>query len=318
MSDQMTLSAGADRHPNFDHLAVYHDGDDDLAALLTPEIARALGDGDAVLVCSPRPVWQLISSQLGSASKDVEYVPDDVRYDHPNLAMRILHDFVRDRTRAGARATCSIGAIPLDVDLIRVADWMRYERAVNDVLQHLPLRAVCTYDLATTPSELLDHARCVHSSGHADSQAQLDREPEHSVPPIELPTPEPLLRLDVHGSRSARQTVVAAYADVLDDDARRDLALIVSELVSNALNYGSPPVTLSAWYDAATNTSVLDVSDHGHGIDDPFVDLRPPRKRAGGAGMWIVGQLSERLTSQRVDGVHHVTALLRHRPQSNA
>jgi anti-sigma regulatory factor (Ser/Thr protein kinase) len=82
--------------------------------------------------------------------------------------------------------------------------------------------------------------------------------------------------------------------------------------VSNALNHGAPPVTLSAWHFADNGTSVVDISDHGEGIDDPFVDLRPPAQRPGGAGMWIVGQLSERVTSQRLDGLHHVTVCLRH------
>ena len=52
--------------------------------------------------------------------------------------MRILHDFVRDCMRTGARTAWTIGAIPFDDDEIRTADWMRYEQAVNEVLQHLP------------------------------------------------------------------------------------------------------------------------------------------------------------------------------------
>ena len=104
MTAQMTSSARTERHPDFDHVAVYHEGDDDLAEQLLPDIAHALGKGDAVLVCSPRGVWDRISARLGQASAHIEYVPDAVRYAHPNVAMRILNDFVRDRTRNGARA----------------------------------------------------------------------------------------------------------------------------------------------------------------------------------------------------------------------
>ena len=312
MSDQMTMSARTDRHPDFEHVAVYHAGDDDLAERLAPEIARALAAGDAVLVCSSQGVWQRISARLGAASETVEYVAADVRYDHPNVSMRILHDFVRDRMRGGAGVAWSIGAIPYDGDETRNADWVRYEQAVNDVLQHLPLRAVCTYDVTTTPPDLLDEARCAHSNG-----ADNDHWPPHagsrsSVPPIVVPATEPLLRLSVHSSRSARHTIAEAYRQLLGEDALGELTLIVSEIASNALRHGAPPVIVSAWYDAATNSSVVDVSDHGRGIDDPFVDLRPPRQRPGGAGMWIVGQLSDRVTSQRIDGVHHVTVSLSH------
>jgi anti-sigma regulatory factor (Ser/Thr protein kinase) len=162
------------------------------------------------------------------------------------------------------------------------------------------------------PPDLLDEAKCAHSNS-----ADTDRSPSHTgsrstVPPIVVPGTEPLLRLRVHSSRSARHTVAEAYRELLGEDALGELTLIVSEIVSNALRHGAPPVIVSAWYDAATNSSVLDVSDHGRGIDDPFVDLRPPRQRPGGAGMWIVGQLSDRVTSQRVDGVHHVTVSISH------
>jgi anti-sigma regulatory factor (Ser/Thr protein kinase) len=312
MPDQMTMSAHADRHPDFEHVAVYHAGDDDLADRLAPEIARALAAGDAVLVCSSQGVWRRISARLGAASEAVEYVADDVRYGHPNVSMRIVHDFVRDRMRDGSGAAWSIGAIPYDGDETRNADWVRYEQAVNDVLQHLPLRAVCTYDVTTTRPELLDEARCAHSNGDESDQPRSHGGSLGTVPPIVVPATEPLLRLHVHSSRSARHTVAEAYRELLGEDALGELTLMVSEIVSNALRHGAPPVILSAWYDAATHTSVVDVSDHGRGIDDPFVDLRPPRQRPGGAGMWIVGQLSDRVTSQRVDGVHHVTVSISH------
>lgn len=310
MPAQTTLSTQSDRHPHFEHVALYHEGDDDLATRLAPDIARAVEAGDAVLVCSPLEVWQRIAAELGSASDAVEYVADDVRYDHPNVSMRILHEFVLDRTRGGARAW-SIGAIPFTDDAARNADWVRYERAVNEVLKHLPLRAVCTYDTAIIPAELLDEAR----GAHIDSDAAGRPTAAPTPSPITLPSAEPLVRVQVESSRSARHTITEAYRDLIGEDALGDLTLIVSEVVSNALLHGAPPVTMSAWYDAADATSVIDVSDHGRGIDDPFVDLRPPRQRPGGAGMWIVGQLSERVTSDRVDGLHHVTVSLRHRPQ---
>ena len=309
MSDQLTIPAAGPRHPDFGHVAVYHDGDDDLAARLAPEIERALDDGDAVLLCSRPAVWQLVAARLGPASELVEYVPGAVRYGHPNVSMRILHDFVRDCMRTGARAAWSIGAIPFNDDEIRTADWMRYEQAVNEVLQHLPLRAVCTYDVATTPSELLDKARSARSNGHGEGSSQPDGERQRVVPPIELPATEPMLRFDVHGSRSARQTVAAAYADLLDDDAVGELTLIVSELVSNALTHGAPPVTLSAWHDAAADATVVDVSDHGPGIDDPFVDLRPPRQ-----GPWW----SRHVDRRPVERARHLTVRRRRAPRHGA
>ena len=246
MTAQMTSSARRDRHPDFEHVAVYHEGDDDLAEQLVPDIAHALADGDAVLVCSPPSVWHRISARLGRASGDIAYVPDAVRYAHPNVAMRILNDFVRDRTRNGARAAWSIGAIPFNGDGVRNAEWVRYEQAVNEVLQHLPLRAICTYDVRATPPELLAEARCVHSNLDGATASARDADGHHAASPIALPSDEPLLQLQVHSSRSARHTVAEAYRELIDDDALGDLTLIVSEIVSNALDHGAPPVMLSA------------------------------------------------------------------------
>jgi anti-sigma regulatory factor (Ser/Thr protein kinase) len=305
MPDVMMPTAPTERHPDFEHVAVYHAGGDDLAEQLAPDIARALEAGDAVLLCSAPDVWSRIAAKLGQVGDGVEYISDEIRYEHPNVAMRILHDFARERTRDSGRAAWSIGAIPFDGEAIRNAEWLRYEAAVTQVLSHLPLRAVCTYDTTTTPPELLEHARCTHSWAEPDGIAV--------IPPVVPPDHEPMLRLVVHSSRSARQTVAAAYHGLVDDDACADLTLVVSEIVSNALTHGAPPVTMSAWFDEPAATSTIDVTDNGRGIDDPFVDLRPPRPRPGGAGMWIVGQLSERVTSHRVDGVHHVTARIRHR-----
>ena len=318
MSDQTISPARTERHPRFEHVAVYHDGHDDLADKLAPDVAQALQVGDAVLVCSPPGVWERLAARLGPASADVEYITDDVRYHDPNVSMRILHDFVRDRTRDGARAVWSIGSIPFDGDDLRNAEWVRYEQAVNEVLQHLPLRAVCTYDLAITPTPLLDEARCTHSNVDGTAAALRHVGVPPVLAPVALPTGEPLIRLQVHSSRSARHTVAEAYRELIGDDALADLTLIVSEVVSNALTHGDPPVNLSAWFDGEATSSVVDVTDCGPGIDDPFIDLRPPRQRPGGAGMWIVGQLSDRVTTDRIDGVHHVTVALRHRDPSVA
>jgi len=316
MSHQMSLLAGTDRHPDFEHVAVYHEGDEDLAERLTPHIARALDAGDAVLVSASAAACQRIAANLGPSSEQVEYVADDVRYDHPNAAMRSVHDFVRSSIRNGARAAWTTGAIPFDDDSARNADWMRYEQAVNEVLKHLPLRAVCAYDVGTTSPVLLHEAHGAHSSVDGAPVQRPAGDPGVVMAPIELPNREPLLYLQVQSSRSARHTVTEAYRELIGEDALADLTLIVSEVVSNALNHGAPPVTLTAWFRPDDATSVIDVSDHGNGIDDPFVDLRPPRQRPGGAGMWIVGQLSERVRSRRTDGVHHVTAIVRHRAQS--
>ena len=156
--------------------------------------------GRPATLCSSvrrRVVWRRISARLGAASEAVEYVADDVRYGHPNVSMRILHDFVRDRMRGGSGAAWSIGAIPYDGDETRNADWVRYEQAVNDVLQHLPLRGRGLHvrrrrrllrNCSTKPD-----ARTPNSDRHRSDRYPARQRRLGTVSPIVVPVTEPLL-----------------------------------------------------------------------------------------------------------------------------
>ena len=291
---------------------MFHDGPDELAELLAPCVVEAVSDGDGVLACAPEPAWRRLEARLGAAASEVQFIPDEVRYARPAVAMRMLHEFARDRIDAGAGAAMSIGAIPFADDPIANEDWIRYEAAIEDVLGHLPLRGVCTYDLATTPGALLEGARHTHST--ALDAAGRHRLGPGSCPtrsPIDLPDETPALRTTVTSARDARELITETLGADLDREARDTLRIIVSELVTNAIRHGLDPVVLSAW-PVAPSSSIVDVSDCGPGIADPFFELRPPPRRPGGAGLWLVGQFAQRVTSTRLGGSHHVTALVTH------
>ena len=301
-----------DRHPRFEHRAVFHEGPDHLADLVHEDVVAALGAGDAVLVSAPEATWAPLATRLGEEASAVRYVPDDVRFTQPTVALKVVHDFVRERVDAGATATMSIGAIPVDGDAIANDDWMRYESSVEEILGHLPLRGICAYDVAVTPPAMLDVARLTH-----DGDAHRGGEHAHPRAPTlaaRSPVPQPTTRPDVHASVASSREGRDALGGLgsLGASELEDLRLVVSELVTNAILHGGAPVWLSVWSDAARGTTIIDVSDGGTGIDDPYFELRPPVNLPGGAGLWIIGQLSQRVTSHVADGTHHVTALVQH------
>lgn len=298
------------RHPEFDHVAALHRGPDDLAGQLLPQLRAAVAAGDAVLLCVPERTRAVLTGALDTAN-GVEFVSDDVRYARPGMAMRILHQFVHARLRDGAARVWSIGAIPFAGDTDRDADWLRYEAAVNDVLGDLPLRAVCTYDVDAVRPALVDGARCTHLAAldggtRRELLSAADSWPH--VPPVAPPSGAPLVRCEPRTASEARRALAGALGDSVSAADLDVLCLMVSELVTNGLLHGRGQVALAVWHDAAQGSTVLDVADGGDGIADPFFDLRPPGLRPGGAGLWIVGQCSERVSTHRTGGVHHVTA----------
>ena len=301
------------RHSRFEHLALFHDGQDELIDLLAPRVTDAVHNGDAVLVCASDALWSRLESTLGSTASELQFVPDDVRYAQPTVAMRMLHDFARDRTAAGHGAVMSIGSIPFADDPIANEDWIRYEAAIEEVLGHLPVQGLCTYDTVTTPSALLDEARLTHPVA-VDAAGRHDRASSCCPPrlPIQVPHEPPAVAAAVASARDARDRITAAFEASLDPTALDTLRVVASELVTNAATHGRAPVVLSAWRVPEQDASLIDVSDGGPGIDDPFFELRPPSGRPSGVGLWIVGQLAQRVTSARVGDEHHVTALVTH------
>jgi len=274
-------------HPQFAHEALFHDGPAALVAALAPEVRAGLQGGDAVLVCLPEPAWALLSRALGDGAADVRYLPPDVRYGRPDVAMATVHDFVGAALADGARTAWSIGTIPFD-GTARDRRWLRYEHAVGDVLGHVPLRAVCTYDTVVTPAALLTAARLAHDA------------PVAPLPSVELAVERPpVVAMTVTDVTVARRAIEAAFAGVVVGEARDDLRLVASELLTNAVRHGAPPIGLRAW--AQPGEVLVEVVDHGGGWPDRYPDLRPNRgTSAGGYGWWLIGQLAD-----AVELAHH-------------
>src|SRR3954454_7195723 len=92
----------AHRHARFEHVALFHDGHDELMDLVTPCVTDALERGDAVLVCGSDRFRTHLEATFGDDASELDFVPEAVRYTKPAVAMRTLHAFARDRIDAGA------------------------------------------------------------------------------------------------------------------------------------------------------------------------------------------------------------------------
>jgi anti-sigma regulatory factor (Ser/Thr protein kinase) len=73
-------------------------------------------------------------------------------------------------------------------------------------------------------------------------------------------------------------------------DLRDTAALLVSELVTNAVLYGRPAVTARMWQ--ADGTVEVVVTDDGETIPDTPDGTRPDPRRTGGRGLFVVAELA--------------------------
>ena len=286
-------------HPRFEHDAVFHDGPAALAAELAPAVLDGMAAGDAVLVCLPDREWWPFRDALGRRAEAVTHIAADVRYSRPGVAMATVRRFADDALAAGAATAWSIGAIPFD-GTAHDRRWVRYEAAVDVVLGNLPLRAVCAYDTATTPPDLLDAARRTHGPHRADPV----------MTPTGLPPTAPVVSLRDATPAAVRDALRPAFAGTLDDERLDDLLLVASELVTNAGRHGAPPVAVRAW--PLDGGVVIEVTDRGAGLVDRYPDLRPNRGTSdGGYGWWLVGQLADDVDVACDDGRTTVTVGVR-------
>jgi anti-sigma regulatory factor (Ser/Thr protein kinase) len=295
----------------YEHVALVHDGPGELAQRMAAPLRARLEAGDAVFVCLAAPAWEALAAHIGPAARRATVAHQDARYASPGTAMAGLHRFVGDALEAGAEAAWSIGTLPLE-GTPDDARWWRYESAVDEVLGDRPLHAICTFDWAVMTAEQL---RCAHrthawidaAGGRHASEAYGEAWEGQDGLPLSAP---PTVELEGDDVSLVRRTVAAACGAAVSRSRLDDLTLLVSELVTNGIRHGLPPVVFRAW--DLPGEVVVEVSDAGVGVGDVYADLRAPRGGAHGQfGLWLVGQLAHRLTIGRRGDRTVVTAALR-------
>jgi anti-sigma regulatory factor (Ser/Thr protein kinase) len=289
------------------HTALFYRDDADATARVVPIVESAIERKVAVLLCLDDAKQRLVAERLGEAVGGVTFLPAGVRYERPIDAMEHLASFVDAQLASGAAGVHSIGELTLDGSE-RDHEWIRYEAAVNEVFEALPVEFTCLYDGARLPVGALSnvcrtHALLDRGGGSVVSEAYTGARAacEHlgvvSIAPLRAP--DHVLG-PLGSSKHARAAVAEAIGATRWSRLDGSLELIVSELVTNAVLHARSSATLTMWLDA--DAVVVQVCDDGPGLDDPFAGLRPPAFPARGAGLWISRHLSTAMTVQRRTG----------------
>ena len=283
------------------HTAVAPRSTDELVALLVPYMRAALETGAPVHVSLHAERLEALRDALGPASAGVRWTDSATWHPSPPGRLRAFEELVTAGRHAGGlpgRFVCECASCADDPPEL-LAEWLRVDAVLNDVLAGTGIDVVCVYHAPTLPAPVIGEALRSHPhvglhppvprAGAPAPRAFLAR-----LQPTALPVPEDARRIaglldpgDVReflrGELARRHTPPAAVEELL---------LVATELVTNSRQAGASWIALACWWNA--HGIVVQVDDDGSGtIDLGAGYLRPPLDALGGRGLWIARQLTD-------------------------
>jgi anti-sigma regulatory factor (Ser/Thr protein kinase) len=283
------------------HNLCMYDVDDELAGPVAAFLEQGLDAGEATVTVLPPRKWALLQEVLGpAAAARISYVDRDSFYTRPEAALAGYDATVRRYLQAGMPAVRVFGELPLCTTQEESDTWIMYEAILNRAFAHYPGWILCGCDVREQPQSVLDGSTHTHprlfGAGFRDNAHYHD--PAEIVRAV-TPEPQPLtgLRtLPLDGTvRTFRVRLAAEMtADGVSGADVRDMLAAAGEVLENAHRHGAGARAVRLG--RVGDRFVLELSDHGPGIDDPLVGYLPPHPASGGAaGMWVARQLTKRL-----------------------
>lgn len=289
------------------HEASIYASDAELCDTALPFLSDGLDAREPTYVILGPHGESLIRRMLGEPA-GLHYIPAGNAYVNPAMTVKSYRDVLTADVKAGAEQIRFITEVPHPGTGSAWDWWGRYESAANEIFADLPVWAICTYDERTTPTAVLDEVVRSHPylAGPGGVHAPND---EYESPvtflarrsctytdPLE--SGQPLVELADPSLTEARRAAVAVTRARLGPETADNLALAVSEIVTNAKRYGRPPVELRLW--AGPDRVVATIKDGGDGLHDATLGLAPvDSDRSGGRGLWIASQLCDHLSISR-------------------
>ncbi|MDN3351692.1 sensor histidine kinase [Actinomadura sp. DC4] len=261
-----------------------------------PFLRQGLESGDAVIAVVRGSSIDDLRRAVGSDA--VTYRDAAHWYSQPTRTIAAYSAFITEH--AGARIRV-LAEPDWDGDsAAEIAEWTRYESIVNQTFADLDAVVLCVYDRRGADQGILDgvvhtHPELVSVAGpHVNDAyrdpltvyADVDREPLDPVPPD-----APTMTVD-DIDLSALRAFVGGHAEDHGVSSARlhDLLVATTEIATNAIRHGLPPVTCRTW--AEGNDLVVDVSDGGHWQPEGLPGFLPPDPMVrAGFGLWGVRML---------------------------
>jgi anti-sigma regulatory factor (Ser/Thr protein kinase) len=300
MSSQATdVAIAVNAAPGHHNLSIYDD-DGDLSDRSGPFLESGVEAGDAVIAVVDQRKWALLRELLGPACEPISYVDRDAFYTRPEDALFAYDARVRHLVAAGAPSVRVWAEFPVFTSPEQADAWIAYEAILNHAFAHDPVQIICGYDAREHSDAVLDGAAHTHPQMLGDAWSD---NPQYHDPAqvVRALTPDPaalpaLRRLAVptDGTALRRTLLREMEVDGVPALEAENLLVAASEILANADRHGNGVSGLRVG--RVEGRFVLELADHGAGIQDPLTGYLPPRAGHGaGAGVWVARQLTSRL-----------------------
>ncbi len=289
----------------FVHTALLHRSTGELIELLVPVVCGWMARRDRVFVNLAPERLRALRAALGADSDRVRWSDTYQWAPHPGRRLRAVQELLEGEERHGCGRLRFVGecAFPPGPPEL-VAEWERLDAVMNDALCDTAATMVCTYDASTVPEAVTDRVAWTHPFLGVDPVVANERHQsslQFLAPPRSLaPLPEAATGIVGRPSPAEARSLVrrvllgTSGGDGSQPPARavEDLAVVVTELVTNAWQVGAQAVGVSCW--RSGGEVGVQVDDDGPGLDDVLAGYRrPAADRTGGRGLWIVRQLAD-------------------------
>jgi anti-sigma regulatory factor (Ser/Thr protein kinase) len=289
----------AARRDSLVHRALVYGSDTEFLTTAVRFLRAGLAAEDVLLAIVPQRRIDTLREELGADSADVQFIEATTWYEHPIRTIAAYDEFLR--SLAPRRVSALTEPFCRDRTPLEIVEWTRYEAVVNAVFGGSGASALCAYDRNAVPPDVITDLRRTHtemieagttrpSRDYIDPgrvSAACDRTP--------LPTPPrfesmPIESADLHDVR----TFVAEQATRhgMSNGALSGLLVAVTEVATNAVRHGTPPMAVRVWAD--DGDLVCEVADCGFWHPAELVGFLPPESAsAGGFGLWGVRMLTD-------------------------
>lgn len=279
------------------HSTLFYDGPRQYADEVGGVLRDALLRGQRGLVMAPARRVDELRSTLGRDADEVTFIEDTVAYAPQWNAYRVLLDFA---ARAPGVRTCAIAEQSLSARTpAELVDYQRLEAAINLVFAEHDVDLLCPYDTSVLSTDMLDIGLHTHGAMRANGATSPNAsygEPLALLAGLAavVPAPRDAITIDCESPAdvsTARRLVRDLGADLrLDADLVADVALAVTEVLTNAVLHGGPPAMLHVYQSGPT--WICHVQDSGRDPLDPLIGLLPPAMPSDhGYGLWLARQL---------------------------
>ncbi|WP_426511859.1 anti-sigma factor RsbA family regulatory protein [Dactylosporangium sp. McL0621] len=297
-------------HRGFFHEAAFYRSDEEFLAIVTPFIEEGLAAGEPVVSAFGPRSQGLIRAAVAGAGGDVAYMAGDEHYSSPATAIHRYRELLAGHVAAGAAQIRIAGEVPHPGVGVPWDWWARYEAVINHVYDDFPLWGLCPYDVRITPPAVLEQVRRTHpfiatTAGHhpnpdfSDPEDFLRDRAATWHDPLERTRPRLHLTDPMPAEVRAAVVALSAHTNIEPTDLR-GLVLAATEVVTNAIVHGAPPVEVRVW--TAEHRILVEVADAGPGPRDPVAGLRPVPSATGGLGLWIAHQVCAHVDLRREHG----------------